>query len=106
MVVTDKTNISAVEATPATTRQWVIKAFPPVSGEINLDETFELKTMPLWGSENKPTEDQQQGGAAGKLLLKMLVFSNDPAQRTWIVDKPAREHYRAVRLSVHPQRNI
>jgi len=65
------------------TRQWVLKQYPGPEG-IDVFRDFELVTTPLSFSEEK---DQ------GKILLKLVYFSNDPAQRTWIVDKPEDQYY-------------
>ncbi|KAG9189246.1 hypothetical protein G6011_06114 [Alternaria panax] len=55
------------------TRQWVL-ANPPVNDPVieGKDATFELKTIEL----PSPSADQ--------VLIKVLYFSNDPAQRGWI----------------------
>ena len=52
------------------TRQWVL-ANPPVNDPVieGKDATFELKTVDL----PSPSADQ--------VLIKILYFSNDPAQR-------------------------
>ncbi|RYN21993.1 hypothetical protein AA0112_g10028 [Alternaria arborescens] len=54
-------------------RQWVL-ANPPVNDPVieGKDATFELKTVDL------PTP------SADQVLIKILYFSNDPAQRGWI----------------------
>ena len=48
------------------TRQWVLANPPVIEGK---DATFELKTVDL----PSPSADQ--------VLIKILYFSNDPAQR-------------------------
>ncbi|KAK0510255.1 hypothetical protein JMJ35_007649 [Cladonia borealis] len=68
-------------STPTHTKEWILTNkptdFPQLSGP---EPTFTLKTNPL-----PPLED-------GKVLVKTLYLSNDPAQRGWITKgvDPAR----------------
>ncbi|KEY63865.1 hypothetical protein S7711_10056 [Stachybotrys chartarum IBT 7711] len=56
---------------PSTTGQWVLKRKP--EGERVTRDHFSLITSPVF--------DQPKDG---KILVKVLYYSNDPAQRTWM----------------------
>ncbi|GAA6052650.1 hypothetical protein JCM3770_003911 [Rhodotorula araucariae] len=58
-----------MSAVPSTTKTWILNEKP---GEKVTDQTFKLETKPL-----RELND-------GEILVKVLYFSNDPAQRTWI----------------------
>ncbi|KAG0128113.1 hypothetical protein HOY82DRAFT_671743 [Tuber indicum] len=76
MVVFDKPG-ETNNTTPTVTRQWILHQYPqrthPISG------AFKLIERPIYPST--PPDK-----SANKILLKILWFSNDPAQRTWISD--------------------
>ncbi|BGP44632.1 quinone oxidoreductase [Rhodotorula kratochvilovae] len=56
-------------AIPSNTKTWILNEKP---GEQVNDKTFKLETKPI-----RELKD-------GEILVKVLYFSNDPAQRTWI----------------------
>lgn len=66
-------------APPTTSRQWRVVAYPSV--DFDPFKTFNL--------EDSPIPDLK----ANQVLVKTTHFSNDPAQRTWVTDKPADRHY-------------
>ncbi|KAI5780861.1 hypothetical protein EDC01DRAFT_667474 [Geopyxis carbonaria] len=68
--------------TPTTSRQWILNNFIPENRGIDIDADFTLTTSPL-PSKLSP----------GELLIQQTHLSNDPAQRSWIVDKLPHEHY-------------
>ncbi|TGZ76139.1 hypothetical protein EX30DRAFT_352864 [Ascodesmis nigricans] len=70
-------------------KEWRLKQLP--QGEINPYEDFELVTKTFEG----PLEE-------GHVLVELVGLSNDPAQRTWLVDKPASEHYMSPVGLQHP----
>jgi NADPH-dependent curcumin reductase len=64
---------------PTSSRQWRVVAYPGV--DFDPFKTFNL--------EDSPIPDLK----ANQVLVKTTHFSNDPAQRTWVTDKPANRHY-------------
>lgn len=67
--------------TIATTyKEWKVSRYPTV--DFKPFETFCLETgLPVPSIGN------------GQLLIRTTHFSNDPAQRTWVTDKPENRHY-------------
>jgi NADPH-dependent curcumin reductase CurA len=67
-------------ALPTLYKQWKVAKYPTV--DFKPFETFHLETgVPL-----EKTRERQ-------ILIKTTHFSNDPAQRTWVTDKPENRHY-------------
>ena len=84
MVVLDKSTLEN-PITPAVTRQWILHQYPQTS--LSISSAFKLIERPIYPSTstaNVPSTSYNPHKSAGKILLKTLWFSNDPAQRIWI----------------------
>ncbi|KAL7275538.1 quinone oxidoreductase [Rhizina undulata] len=70
---------------------------PFASGGVDIGGRAEVE---IPGGESVEPEGKKENkgsiqhvNAAGKIIVRTLWFSNDPAQRTWIVDVPAERRY-------------